>query len=110
MSIAPDGRTPALVIAGIVRIHPDHSEAARAAAIEMMRETQKEPGCISYTFTADLAEPGAYRIFEEWESQAALDDHFKAPHMTAFQGKVGGLGVREMSVQKYRIESVGPLG
>lgn len=110
MPHAPDGRAPALVIAGVIRIDPAHTEAARAAAIEMMRETEKEPGCISYTFTADLAEPGAFRIFEEWESQAALDAHFGAPHMAAFQEKVGGLGVREMSVQKYQIESVGPLG
>lgn len=110
MPHAPDGRTPALVIAAVIRIDPAHTEAASAAAIEMMRETRKEPGCISYTFSADLEEAGAFRLFEEWESQAALDAHFEAPHMAAFRGKVGGLGVREMSVQKYQIESVGPLG
>jgi quinol monooxygenase YgiN len=113
MSNAPearDDRTPALVIAGAVRIDPANVEAASAAAVEMMRETRKEPGCISYAFTTDLEEPGTFRIFEEWVSQEALDAHFATPHMAAFQGRVGGLGVREMTVQKYQIESVGPLG
>jgi len=110
MSTNSDDRTPALVIAGSVRIDPSKVDDATAAALQMMRETHEEPGCISYTFTADLEEPGAFRIFEEWESQEALDLHFKAPHMAAFQRQMGGLGVREMSVQKYRIESVGPIG
>jgi len=110
MSDAADPRTPALVIAGRVSIDPANREAAVAAATEMMRETRREPGCISYTFSADLEEPGAFRLFEEWESQAALDAHFASPHMTAFQGKVGALGVKEMTVRRYAIESVGPLG
>ncbi len=110
MPKAPDDRTPALVIAGIIRIDPENVDAARAAATEMMAETLEEPGCISYNFAADLEEAGTFRIFEEWVSQEALDAHFAAPHMAAFQGKVGGLGVREMAVKKYQIESVGPLG
>jgi quinol monooxygenase YgiN len=110
MSDAPASRTPALVIAGRARIDPAQHEAAVAAASEMMRETRREPGCISYVFSADVEEPGAFRIFEEWESQEALDAHFASPHMAAFQAKVGGLGVKEMAVRKYQIASVGPLG
>jgi quinol monooxygenase YgiN len=99
-----------LVIAGAIRIDPSNRDAAVEAAIEMMEATRKESGCISYTFSADLADPGAFRIFEEWESQEALDAHFAAPHMAKFQKQVGGLGVREMKVQRYEIASVGPLG
>ena len=99
-----------LVIAGIVRIDPDRLGEAVPAAVEMMEETRKEPGCISYTFSNSLSEPGLIHIFEEWESQAALDAHFKAPHMAVFQGKMGSFGVKEMKVQRYEVASVGPLG
>ena len=99
-----------LVIAGSIAIDPaKHDEAVRAAT-EMMAETHKEAGCISYTFSGDLTDPGGFRIFEEWESQEALDAHFKAPHMAAFQAAIGKLGVREMKVQRYEIASVAPLG
>lgn len=99
-----------LVIAGTISIDPEQREPAIAAALEIMTETHKEPGCISYTFSSSLSDPGTFQIFEEWESQEALDAHFKAPHMAKFQAQMGGLGVRGMKVQRYEIASVGPLG
>ena len=99
-----------LVIAGTISIDPEKREAAIAAALAMMSETQKEEGCISYTFSADLSQAGDFRIFEEWASQEALDAHMKSPHMAKFQGEMGGFGVRGMKLQRYEIASVGPLG
>jgi quinol monooxygenase YgiN len=75
----------------------------------MMEATRREPGCISYAFSADLAHAGRFRIFEEWESQDALDLHFASSHMAAFQGRVAGLGVKGMSIKKYEVAAVGPL-
>lgn len=98
-----------LVIAGVVRIDPEKRDEAIAAAVAMMRETRRETGCRSYTFSADLEDPGCFHIFEEWETPEALEAHFAAPHMATFQGAVAKLGVREMTVQRYEIASVGPL-
>jgi quinol monooxygenase YgiN len=98
-----------IVIAGHVALDPERREAASTAAREMMQETRKEAGCISYTFSADLEQPGRFRIFEEWESEEALRAHFASPHMARFQKAVGGLGVREMVVQRYDVAKVGPL-
>jgi quinol monooxygenase YgiN len=99
-----------LVIAGTIHIDPDKRDAAIAAATEMMERTRQESGCVAYVFSADLSDPGAFHLFEQWESQAALDAHFDAPHMAKFQGQIGGLGLRDMKVQRYEISSVGPLG
>ena len=98
-----------IVIAGAIRIETAKQSEAVAAAIEMMEETHKEKGCISYVFSRDLTEAGAFRLFEEWESQEALDLHFAAPHMAKFQQVLGGIGVKEMAVQKYEVSSVGPV-
>lgn len=98
-----------IVIAGHVLLDPEKREPAIAAAREMMAETRKEKGCVSYTFSADLEDPGRFRIFEEWESDDALKAHFASPHMARFQQAVGGLGVREMAVQRYEVAKVGPL-
>lgn len=98
-----------IVIAGQVVIDPQNRAKAEAAAREMMAETRREKGCISYTFSADLEQPGAFRIFEEWESEEALRAHFATPHMARFQQAVGGLGVREMKVQRYEVSKVGPV-
>ena len=76
---------------------------------EVAEETHKESGNISYAFSSDLSEAGVFHIFEEWESQEALDAHFQSPHMAKFQGALGGLGVKGMNVQRYQVSSVGPL-
>ena len=98
-----------LVIAGHIRLDPAKRDAAIAAARDVMQETHKEPGCISYTFSTDLADDGLFHVFEEWESQDALDAHFKTPHMATFQGAMGGFGIQEMKIQRYEVASVGSL-
>jgi len=98
-----------VVIAGTITLDPAKRAAAVSAATDMMDATRKEPGCHSYTMSGDLADPGRFHIFEEWDSQAALEAHFATPHTASFQAAVGGLGIREMRVQKYEIRSVGPI-
>lgn len=98
-----------LIIAGEFEIDPGHRAQAIAAATRMMVETRREPGCRTYVFTADLVDPACFRVFEEWESQAALDAHFASHHMAVFQQAMAGLGVRRADIRKYEIASVGPL-
>lgn len=98
-----------LVIAGRIELDPRNRERAIAAAREMMTETLKEPGCRSYVFSAEFDDPGAFRIFEEWESEDALKLHFQAPHMAKFQAAMGTLGIKGMKVQRYEVSKVGPV-
>jgi quinol monooxygenase YgiN len=98
-----------LVIAGTIRIDPAKRDEASAAAIEIMKETHKEEGNLAYSFSADLSDPGLIYIFEKWQDQEALDFHFKTPHMAAFQKAAGGLGVKEMNLEKFEIASVGSV-
>ena len=98
-----------LVVAGSVRIDPARREEALRAALEMMEATRREAGCRAYTLSADLADPGRFHLFEEWDSPEALAAHFATPHMARFQQALGGLGVRELAVQRYEVASVGPL-
>jgi len=98
-----------LVIAGTITIDPTNRDKAIEAAIWMMAETRKEPGNDAYVFSADFEDPAVFRLFEQWESQAALDEHFAAPHMARFQALLGELGVKDVSVQKYEVASVGPV-
>ena len=99
-----------LVIAGRIRIDPLHREPAIAAATVMMRETRQEKGCISYTISADVEDPGLFHIFEEWESQENLSAHFQSPHMAQFSQQIAGFSVKERHLQRYQIAAVSPLG
>ena len=98
-----------IVIAGTITIDPAKRDDAFAAAKVIMEETHKEPGNVAYAFSADLEDDGVVHIFEEWESQDALDFHFKTPHMAEFQGKMEGLGVKDMKLKKYEVASTGSV-
>jgi quinol monooxygenase YgiN len=99
-----------LVIAGHIRLDPAKREVAIAAARDVMRDTRRETGCISYIFSTDVEDEALFHIFEEWDSAEALRAHFKTPHMARFQAAAAGFGVKEMKLQRYEIASVGPVG
>jgi len=98
-----------LVLAGTITLDPSKLAEAKQAAAIMMAETHKEPGNRQYIFSGSFLDDGVVHIFEEWESQEALDLHFKSPHMAEFQKKMGAFGIKEMSIEKYEVSSKGPL-
>ena len=74
-----------LIVAGIVHVKPEAHDIAVEAMSEVLAETRKEAGCISYTFSPDFADPGLFHLFEEWESREHLSAHFDAPHIAAYR-------------------------
>ncbi|WP_170424600.1 putative quinol monooxygenase [Ruegeria arenilitoris] len=90
-----------LIVTGTVEVSPDGVEKAVAAAQRMVAETVKEPGCLIYEFSQILGHSNRFRVYEEWQDQAALEAHFIAPHMAEFQAVLGEVGVTSSEI--YRV-------
>ena len=90
-----------ITVAGRVPIKPESRDKAIAAAIKMTHETHKEPGCLQYHFYTDVENPNMLHVFEEWESQEALDLHITLPHMTEFLSALGEAAADEPTVIRY---------
>lgn len=99
-----------IVIAGTVSVRPDRREDAIRAALRVAEATRRETGCISYRFWNDLADPNLFLVFEEWESDEALARHFQTEHLRSFSAGMPGLVAAPPRIQRYVVESVGPLG
>ena len=56
-------------------------------------ETHKEKGCIYYDCHSSVADPNRFVFVERWETQADLDAHGKAPHLTAWRELSGPMKV-----------------
>lgn len=82
-----------LIVTGVIEIAEVDAEAARKAAIEMMAASQQETGCLAYEFSQILGSATRFRVYEEWESQAALEAHFQMPHMARFQEALSNLTI-----------------
>ncbi|WP_313339464.1 putative quinol monooxygenase [Sedimentibacter sp.] len=47
---------------------------------ELVSETRKEKGCISYSLFRDVKNASILTMIEEWENREALDAHMKTEH------------------------------
>jgi quinol monooxygenase YgiN len=77
-----------IIVQGHVQFDPTAMAALRSAAAQMVAATRAEAGCLAYSFAEDVLAPGTVHVVEQWESWAALDAHFKMPHMAAFNAAV----------------------
>lgn len=98
-----------LVISGTIQVAPESRAKAVAAAIKVERATRSEAGCLTYTFYADLEDPNILRIFEEWETEAALGAHFKTPHIAQFRADMTEVKVLSRQLKRYEIASASAL-
>ena len=91
-----------ILVSGTISLDPAKTEAFHAALEPLLAGTRQEPGNVSYGFYADPHEAGTYRIFEEWESQEAIDAHMVADHFTTFMGAMGDFGVSAIDLHSYQ--------
>ena len=99
-----------IVIIGHVDVDPSIRDGLVAETAELQRSTRDdEPGCLTYTISADPADPGRIQIVELWQDAATLEAHFAHPNFAATGAvlrKVQRLGGASM---KYRIDAADPV-
>jgi quinol monooxygenase YgiN len=74
------------------------------------REAGAEPGCRRYTFGAVLGDPDRFVLVSEWESEAALDAHYRSEAFSRFQFGLDGLLATPSEMTVYTVtEAVRPV-
>lgn len=63
---------------------PECAARFRAALNPLIAATLQEPGCLCYQLHQSLDNPHGWMLYEEWESEAALDAHQQQHHFIAF--------------------------
>lgn len=51
-------------------------------AVPLIKESQKEPGCIFYDLYQDISEPNVLTFIEEWKDEEAIRVHKASVHYT----------------------------
>ncbi len=73
-----------LIVSGDVTARADSLEDMLAAALQHVRRSRLEPGCISHDVSIDAGNPLRLMFFERWQDEAALKTHFAVPASRAF--------------------------
>ena len=98
-----------VVVAGTARLQPGTGARAQQVIEEVVAKTRQEPGCYSYTFYIEVGDPNTLHVFEEWESNEALDAHIQREHTQRFLAALGELVAAPPDVNKYEISAVSRL-
>ncbi|GAA5026536.1 putative quinol monooxygenase [Actinopolymorpha pittospori] len=93
-----------VIVAGHIVVKPDQRERYLAGCVSVVEQARRAPGCLDFSITADLIDPGRVNIFERWETHEAV---------TTFRGsgpsEEQGAEMLAASVAEYDIADVRSL-
>ena len=90
-----------IIVAGTIRIPENKIAALLPTAEATLLATRKEKGCIVYSYAFDVLDKGLLRIYEQWESLANLQEHFKQPHMGPWRAKLAEIGASDRNIKRF---------
>jgi quinol monooxygenase YgiN len=62
-----------LIVAGKLYVHPEERDRWVAAHDAVTRTARAQPGCLDLHLSADPLEAGRINLYEQWESEQALE-------------------------------------
>ena len=93
-----------VIVAGQIFVDPGQRESYLAGCLDVVEQARRADGCLDFSITADLVDPGRIDVFERWESTAAV---------AAFRGsgpsEDQSAAVLSASVSEYDVADVRPL-
>jgi len=79
--------------------------ADREQVRNLMRMTQERvsalPGCVLYSFTETLDEPGHFMVVQQWEDRSALEQHYRTQAFADYQAAIGEHLVRTSELRLH---------
>ena len=90
-----------LVIIGTIRLPAERLDEARPAMQRMILGSRAEPGCIDYSYAQDVLDAGLIHVTEVWSDRAALDAHFRSPHIADWRASWAVHGIGERNLKLY---------
>lgn len=92
-----------LIVAGWLRVDPAAREEYLAGCAAVVEQARAAQGCLDFTLSADLVDPGRINIHERWDDESDL---------LAFRGsgpeEDQQVAIVDASVRRYEVSSEGP--
>lgn len=98
-----------IIVAGSFRVPEEKIDELLPVARATLAATRQEAGCIVYSYAFDVEDHGLIRVYEEWESRAHLQAHFKQKHMGPWRAKLTAIGASGRSLKVYEANAGEPI-
>ena len=80
-------------------VDPARLDEVKAAMLELVEDTLKEPGCIRYELHQDSNQPNRLTFVELWESRELWVQHMSGEAIQRFNSKIAG-GIIDFELQE----------
>ena len=98
-----------IIVAGTFRVPEDRLDELMPIARATLAASRREAGCLTYAYAFDVEERGLVRVYEEWESRAHLEAHFRQPHMGPWRATLARIGASGRSLKIYEADQGTPI-
>ena len=88
-----------LTIVARPTVHLDRLEEVKSAMLDLVADTLKERGCISYQLHQDNQQPNRFVFVESWESRELWREHMDGDAIKAFNARIEG-SIMEFELQE----------
>jgi quinol monooxygenase YgiN len=95
-----------VIVLGSVIVQEGHLTEALALSQEHVARSRAEPGCIAHAVHRDTENPLRLVFVEQWDSPAALWEHFKVPASRAFAKALAGVSNERPSMALYQAAAI----
>lgn len=95
-----------VIVMAKLSVIPGKKEELFALARDVVKATQEESGCVSYTLLDDPSDPGSCLFVEEWLDLESLRKHTTTPHIAEWKRKNAELLAGKNSVKLYEGQAV----
>lgn len=103
-----------LIVSVVFEFIPGGFERIKNTVEVAVKNSRKEPGAQIYDWAIDITAPNRAIIFEVWDNQEALDDHFTYPYMDALVAALSEANIRgditNYSAEIYEVNSKRDMG
>ncbi len=74
-----------------ITVKPEAAAATRDILVELVAQSRKESGCVSYDLYQQEEAPHIFQTVESWKTKADADAHMTTPHLGAAVAAAGAL-------------------
>jgi quinol monooxygenase YgiN len=84
-------------------LKPGKKEDFKVLIEELIRESRKEKGCISYNLYEDINHSNILTFIEEWKDEEAIKLHNESKHVTGIVPKLSELREGKSEINLYKL-------
>ena len=91
MTMPTQDRRDLLTVVAYMKAAPGRRDELRTELEKLIAPTSQEAGYVNYDLHQGTEDPDTFILYENWESDAALDAHLATPHLVHFAEIMSGL-------------------